>query len=219
MNNETLPREKYISGSGENMTAVELLTIMIGSGMAGMSASKIAQGLLDEADGSLRRISGMTPHELCAVKGIGQAKAVEIASAFTLARMAQKEEINRAFIRTPDDIYNAIRLDIAHLSHEEFWVLYVGADGRLLGRLKVSQGGISGAEVDRRIIFRRAFALGATGIVLCHNHPSGSLVVSDEDIRVTQSLGKACGILGFSLIDHVVVSALSYVSFAQRGIL
>lgn len=219
MNKEMLPREKFIISSGENMTALELLTIMIGSGMAGMSATKIAEMLLEESGGSLKRISEMTPHELCAVKGIGQAKAVEIASAFALSRMAQKEEVNSLYLRTPDDIYNAVRFDIAHLCYEEFWVLYLSADSRLLGKLKVSQGGICDAEVDRRIIFRRAFAFGATALVFCHNHPSGSLNISDEDVRITQSLSKACSILGFSLVDHVVVSRDGYVSFAQRGIL
>ncbi|MDD4819915.1 MAG: DNA repair protein RadC [Flavobacteriales bacterium] len=219
MTKTMLPREKYMSTDGENMTAVELLTIMIGSGMAGMSASQIAMSLLEEAGGSLLRVSQMTPYELCTVKGIGQAKAVEIAAAFTISRMAQKEEFKSLYIRTPDDIYNALKADIAHLSYEEFWVLYVGADSRLLGRLKVSQGGISGAEVDRRIIFRRAFALGASGVILAHNHPSGSLVVSDEDVRITQSLKNACKLLGFSLVDHVVVAVSGYVSFVQRGIL
>lgn len=213
------PREKLSSYGADVLSAEELLTIMIGSGTSGLSAQAIAHLLLEYAGGSLRRVSEMTPAELRSVKGIGQATAVSISAAFELARRAERESISSPFINSPEDIYNALKTDVAHLDHEEFWALHISSSGRLLSRQKVSQGGLSSASVDQRMIFRQCYALGSSSIALCHNHPSGSLAVSDKDVEITHVFEKSCRILGFSLMDHVIIARGTYVSLLQRGLL
>ena len=118
-----------------------------------------------------------------------------------------------------EDIFDAIRAEIAHLNHEEFWVLHLAASGKLLSKQKVSQGGLSGATVDQRMIFRRAYGLGTDSIILCHNHPSGSLSISQEDIRITQAIRNSCALLGFRLTDHLVIAGAEFTSMAERGLL
>lgn len=117
----------------------------------------------------------MTPAELRSVKGIGQATAVSISAAFELARRAERESISSPFINSPEDIYNALKTDVAHLNHEEFWALHISSSGRLLSRQKVSQGGLSSASVDQRMIFRQCYALGSSSIALV-SQPSFRLV-------------------------------------------
>ena len=106
-----------------------------------------------------------------------------------------------------------------HLDHEEFWALHLAPSGKILMRQRVSQGGFSAAAIDQRMIFRRAYALGSEAIILSHNHPSGSLSVSPQDIRATQEIHSACRLLGFRLADHVIFVPGGYISLAERGLL
>lgn len=213
------PREKLAFSGPESLSDEELLTIVIGSGTSGLSARQIAAGLLEYASGSLSRLAGMIPTELCTVKGVGQATAVEIAACFEIARRAGRESATAPLIKCPEDIFEAMRAEMTHLNHEEFWVLHLAASGKLLFKQKVSQGGLSGATVDQRMIFRRAYGLGTDSIILCHNHPSGSLSISQEDIRITQAIRNSCALLGFRLTDHLVIAGAEFTSMAERGLL
>ena len=213
------PREKFVSCGPESLSDKELLAILIGSGTAGLSAHQIAAGLLDYTSGSLARIAAMSPGELCSVKGIGQATAIEIGACFEIARRAARETNESPVIRTAQDVFTALEPEMRHLDHEEFWVLHLAPSGKILMRQRVSQGGFSAAAIDQRMIFRRAYALGSEAIILCHNHPSGSLSVSPQDIRATQEIHSACRLLGFRLADHVIFVPGGYISLAERGLL
>ena len=210
------PREKFVSCGPESLSDQELLAILI---TAGLSAHQIAAGLLDYTSGSLARIAAMSPGELCSVKGIGQATAIEIGACFEIARRAARETNESPVIRTAQDVFTALEPEMRHLDHEEFWVLHLAPSGKILMRQRVSQGGFSAAAIDQRMIFRRAYALGSEAIILCHNHPSGSLSVSPQDIRATQEIHSACRLLGFRLADHVIFVPGGYISLAERGLL
>lgn len=204
------PREKMALCGAENLSDEELLTLLIGSGTSGLSAREIAAALLEYASGSLSRIASMPPAEMCTIKGLGQATALEIAAGFELSRRALREIHAAPYIKGPQDIFQALRAETAHLDHEEFWALYLSASGKLLARQRISQGGLSAAAIDQRIIFRRAYALSADAIALCHNHPSGSLSVSPADIEATRAIARSCALLGFRLTDHIVIAGDDY---------
>ena len=214
------PREKLALSGAETLSDEELLTILIGSGTGGLSARQIAGGLLDAASGSLARLAGMLPGELSAVKGIGQATAVEIAACFEIARRAARETGESCpMVRSAQDAYRAMESEMRHLDHEEFWALHLSTNGRILFKQRVSQGGLSAAAVDQRMIFRRAYAWGTDALILCHNHPAGSLAVSQQDLRITQEIKNACALLGFRLQDHLVFVPGDYISLEERGLL
>lgn len=213
------PREKLAIQGPETLSDEELLTILIGSGTGGLSARQIACGLLEYASGSLARLANMLPGELCAVKGIGQATAVEIAACFEMARRAARQSVEAETVRSAQDVYRAMESEMRHLDHEEFWVMHLSGAGKILAKQRVSQGGLSAAAVDQRMIFRRAYALGTDALVLCHNHPGGSWSVSPEDLRITREIKNACALLGFELRDHLIFVPGDYISLEERGLL
>lgn len=213
------PREKLVLNGAEALSDEELLTILIGSGTSGLSARQIAAGLLEYVGGSLARLAVLTPAELGSVKGIGQATAVEIAACFEIARRAARESAGTCTVRTAQDVYRAMESEMRHLDHEEFWVLHLSSSGKILFKQRVSQGGLNSAAIDQRMIFRRAYALGTDALVLCHNHPSGSLSVSSDDLRATREIKKSCALLGFRLQDHVIFAPGDYTSLEERGLL
>ncbi|MBQ1276570.1 MAG: DNA repair protein RadC [Flavobacteriales bacterium] len=212
MDKKSTDREKFINVGADAATDEDLLSMICGS-------SKIAAQLMEEAAGSLRRVVTMSASELCGIKGIGRVKASEIAAAFEIYRRAQNEVNIRPFIHCAEDVFTSMVADIGMLSHEELWVVYVGVSKRMLARKRISQGGLNGTEADRRIIFRYAYALGAQELYLCHNHPSGSLAVSDADVQMTHQIAKACVLLGFRLADHVVITSSSYMSMRERNLI
>jgi DNA repair protein RadC len=153
-------------------------------------------------------------------KGIGEAKAISIVAALELGRRRRVEEaVELVKITSSKVIFELMQPIIGELPHEEFWIVYLNNSNKVITKTQLSKGGITGTVVDIRIAFKMALEIGATSIVLCHNHPSGSLKPSEADKQITQKLKRAGESLEITILDHVIITETSYFSFVDQGIL
>jgi len=153
-------------------------------------------------------------------KGIGEAKAISIIAALELGRRRRGEEaLERIKIDSCGSVFNLMQPIIGDLNHEEFWIIYLNNSNKILHKSQVSKGGITGTIVDVRIVFKNALEMGATAIILSHNHPSGKLKPSKFDRKLTQKLKNAGESLDIKVLDHLIVTQDGYFSFNNEGIL
>ena len=152
-------------------------------------------------------------------KGIGEAKAISIMAAMELGRRRRAEEaIELKKITSSKTIFELMQPIIGELPHEEFWVLYLNNGNKVLSKSQQGKGGITGTIIDVRLVFKAALELGATALILCHNHPSGNLKPSEADKQITKKLKEAGKHLDIQVLDHVIVGENGYYSFADEEI-
>ena len=212
------PREKYAKNGAVSLSDAELIAILLRTGNASESAVDLAKKVLASSGNSLNTLSGMSLRDLSQIKGIGQAKAISLLTAFEIGKRIRTEKVEqRPQIQSSLDVVNLMQNKIAFLDHEEFWVIYLNNANLILKAVQISKGGITSTEVDTRIVMQEAVVLKATQIILCHNHPSGSVKPSHADILLTEKIRKAAELLDISLIDHVVIHREKYYSFAEDG--
>ena len=212
------PREKMMRTGAANLSNAELLAILLRTGTGQMNVLEVAREILREADGRLTEVAGMSVERLCHVDGIGPGKAVTVAAAFELGkRVAVEDGVDKMpQMDSPHRVYMNMLPQLRDIRHEECWVLFLNHANRLIGKEMVSKGGMDSTFVDKRVILRRALDRKASGIILVHNHPSGSPYPSVEDIRQTRELGKALASCDLHLVDHVIVAGRSYYSFSDE---
>lgn len=214
------PREKYAKNGAVALTDAELIAILLRTGNASDSAVELAKKVLAFSGNSLNTLSGKSLQELSQMKGIGQAKAVSLMTAFEIGKRIQAEKVEqRLQILSSTDVVNLMQDKIAHLEHEEFWAIYLNHANRILNVCQISKGGIASTGVDTRIVLQQAVVNKATQIVLCHNHPSGNVKPSQQDIQVTKRLHKAADIMDLVLVDHIIIHKQQYFSFVEEGLL
>ena len=212
------PREKYARNGAAALSDAELIAILFRTGNASESAVELAKRLLSSSNNSLNELSEKTLHELSEIKGIGQAKAMALLTAFEIGKRIRAEKVEeRPVIQNSMDVVNLMQNKIAYLDHEEFWVIYLNNSNRILDIAQINKGGISSTEVDVRIVMQEAVILKATQIILCHNHPSGSVKPSRADMTLTEKISKAAKIMDIALIDHIIIHKEEYYSFVEEG--
>ncbi|MBR4911386.1 MAG: DNA repair protein RadC [Bacteroidales bacterium] len=212
------PREKYARNGAAALTDAELIAILLRTGNASESAVELAKRLLSSSNNSLNELSEKTLRELSENKGIGQAKAMALLTAFEIGRRVRAEKVKqKPQIQNSMDVVNFMQNKIAYLNHEEFWVLYLNNANLILKTAQISKGGITSTEVDTRIVMQEAVVQKATQLILCHNHPSGSVRPSRADINLTERISKAAKIMDIALVDHIIIHKEKYYSFAEEG--
>ena len=212
------PREKYAKNGAIALSNAELIAILLRTGNESESAVELAKRLLSSSENSLNTLSGKTLRELSEIKGIGQAKAISLLTAFELGRRVRSEIVELSpHIQNSMDVVNLMQAKIAYLNHEEFWVIYLNNANTILKTVQISKGGITSTEVDTRIVMQEAVVLKATQIILCHNHPSGSVKPSKADFQLTEKIRKAAQIMDIALVDHIIIHREKYYSFAEEG--
>lgn len=212
------PREKYAKNGALALSDAELIAILLRTGNPNDSAVELAKKLLAQSGNSLSRLSGKSLRELSDVKGIGQAKAISLLSAFELGKRMRAEKVEECLqIRSSTDVVNLMQDKIADLEHEEFWAIYLNQANRILNTIQISRGGISSTPVDTRIVLQQAVLNKATQFLLCHNHPSGSVKPSRSDIQLTERLQRAAEVMDLVLVDHLIIHRDDYYSFAEDG--
>lgn len=217
---EDRPREKILYKGIFALSDAELIAILIGSGNSNQSAVDLARDVLKLADNNLNKLGKLGIDDLQKLKGIGRAKAINILAALELGRRRKASEINdENIIRSSNDVYTIFNPLLADLKYEEFWLIYLNRSNRVISRLKISQGGISGTITDVRLIMKKALELLASSIIICHNHPSGNKEPSEADKRITAKIKEASGYFDISLLDHLIITDNGYYSFADSGIL
>lgn len=214
------PREKYARNGAASLSDAELIAILFRTGNASESAVELAKRLLSSSNNSLNELSEKTLHELSETKGIGQAKAMALLTAFEIGRRIRAEKVEeKPIIKSSLDVVNLMQNKIAYLDHEELWVIYLNQSSRILGVAQINKGGIASTEVDVRIVLQQAVVKKSTQIILCHNHPSGSIRPSKADIQLTEKTRKAANLLDVMLVDHIIIHRERYFSFVEEGML
>jgi DNA repair protein RadC len=212
------PREKMIRNSAAVLSNAELIAVLLRTGTGKMNALDVAREVLRAADGRLTELADMSVDRLCHVDGIGPGKAVAVAAAFELGRRVAAEDGVEKMpqMDSPRKVYMVMIPLLRDIRHEECWVLFLNHANRLVGKEMISRGGMESTAIDKRIILRRALDRKASGVILVHNHPSGTPYPSVEDIRQTRELGKALASCDLRLVDHVIVSGRSFYSFSDE---
>jgi DNA repair protein RadC len=213
------PREKLRDKGPQALSNAELLAILIGSGTPGVSAVQLMQDVLSDCNNNLNTLGKMTIRQLMDYKGIGEAKAITILAACELGKRRQQEKPEeRPDLGTATRIYNHLHPLMQDLDIEEFWLLLMNQNYRLIKQVRISHGGITETAVDIRIIMREAVLANATILAVGHNHPSGNLKPSKADDELTRNIKQACSIMRIHFLDHVIVTDGSYFSYHEAGI-
>ena len=213
------PREKFLLKGKSTLSDSELLAILIGSGSRNESAVQLCQRILASAENNLNTLGKMSVSQLMQFKGIGEAKAISIAAALELGRRRRAEEaVELKKITSSKAVFDIMQPIIGELPHEEFWVLYLNNSNKVIYKAQLSKGGITGTVVDIRLIFKMAFEQNATGLILSHNHPSGKLIASEADLKITKRIKEAGQTLEIQVLDHLIITENGYLSFQDEGI-
>lgn len=212
------PREKMLDKGASSLSNAELLAIMLRTGTGRNNVLEVAQTLLRRVDGRLDDLAAMSVEVLCETTGIGPSKAVTLAAAFELGRRWFSEEgvAKRSKVSSPKDVFRMMYPLLKGLEYEECWAVYLNNANQCLGKDRLSTGGVDSTVLDSKILIRRACEKKATGVILVHNHPSGSAMPSVADINRTKSIRSALKACEMSLVDHVVIGARNYYSFSDE---
>ncbi|MDR0766212.1 MAG: DNA repair protein RadC [Odoribacteraceae bacterium] len=215
------PREKMVAKGVFSLSTNELLAILLRSGRGGESALDVARHLLADCNNDLNVMARWGVRDFTSrYKGVGVAKAASIVAAFELARRREASSGDTPPALTSSrEIYNFLRPRLGDLEREEFWVLMLNNACRLKSCERLFSGGIDSTTVDLRVLFARALEEKSHLLVVAHNHPSGNLRPSEQDTSLTRRISKGASTLDMTLLDHLIVCASGYYSFADEGIL
>lgn len=210
------PREKAIYFGVDSLTNVELIALLLGNGTKKYDVLKIAEDLLKKSAG-LSRIMDMGYRDLRQIKGIGKAQALRILACFTIVKrsLTPKEGM---IVRSPDSLVDYLKMEIGASNQECFYCVFLDKKRQICGLRKCFVGNLQECSVDQNAIFKEALQLGAYGIILVHNHPSGNLQPSSADFQLTQKFMQGGSILGIQIIDHIIVTNNSFYSMASRKV-
>lgn len=214
------PREKLLQKGKGSLSDSELLAIIMGSGNRGESAVELARKILISVNNNWHQLSLLSVKDLMKFKGIGEAKAISITSALEIGRRKSGQEIpEKPIIGNSNDAYLLLKNQLSDLRTEEFWAIFLNNSNKVIHLSQLTQGGISQSVVDVRVLFKTALDHFSTGVIIAHNHPSGSLKPSREDLNITQKIKEAGNTLSIQLLDHLIITQDSYFSFSDSGLL
>ena len=214
------PREKMLQKGRSTLSDAELIAILIGSGNRNESAVALSQRILASIENNLNELGKLSIRNLTGFKGLGNAKAISIIAALELGRRRREEDVlEKKKITSSNSVFELMQPLIGELPHEEFWIVYLNNSNKVLQKTQLSKGGITGTLVDIRIVLKNALQLGAVGIILVHNHPSGTLQPSLADKQLTQKIKTAGESLDIKVLDHIIITEKAYFSFADDNLL
>ncbi|MDT0607917.1 RadC family protein [Croceitalea rosinachiae] len=218
--NDDKPREKLAQKGRLTLSDAELIAILIGSGSREESAVQLSKRILASVNNNLNDLGKLSIKQLMKFKGIGEAKAITIASALEIGRRRRGEDVEEIKkITSSKTAFELLQPVIGELPHEEFWIVYLNNSNKVLHKEQLSKGGITGTLVDVRLVLKHAIEHNAIGLLLAHNHPSGTLKPSTADKQITQKLKSAAKALDIKVLDHLIITQKAYFSFADQEIL
>ncbi|GGW69018.1 DNA repair protein RadC [Winogradskyella epiphytica] len=214
------PREKLRDKGKSALSDAELIAILIGSGNREESAVALCKRIYASVDNNLNALGKLTLSQLMEFKGIGEAKAITITAALELGRRRRLEDVRQLDkITSSSAVFDLMQPVLGELPHEEFWILYLNNSNKVIQKNQLSKGGITGTLVDVRLVLKTALEVGAVALILCHNHPSGTLKPSQADKDITQKLKRAAQSLDISVLDHLIITESAYYSFADENLM
>lgn len=215
---DDMPREKLLNLGASVLSNAELIAILIGSGSRELNAVELCRIILKNNDNSLDKLAQLTINDLKQYKGIGEAKAITIASALELGRRRQNSKpLEKTKITCSNDAFSFLHPFMMDLQHEEFWLLCLNKKNEVIKHCQISKGGKDATIADPKVIFKSALDHQATGIIIAHNHPSGNNSPSNADIKLTQKIKQGGELLSMPLLDHIIYTNNNYYSFADEN--
>lgn len=214
------PREKALRHGIRSLSDTELLAIIFGGGLPGVSVVEMARAILRDCDGRVDMLARLSMNELMSkYKGVGPAKAVSLAAAFELGRRNREQSASNEdpLIRSSADVVNLMSPLLEALDYEEFWVLMLSRANRVTYRRLISQGGTAATVVDVKLLLKRAIDCLAESMILVHNHPSGNPQPSGEDDVLTRRIADGAKLLGIRVLDHVIIARQKSYSYQDNG--
>ena len=214
------PREKLKFRGRRHLTDAELIAVTIGSGSKNETSVELSQRILNAYGNDLSLLGNASIPDLAKFYGMGEAKALAIIAALELGR--RKAEIttkHRKKVRGSKEAFNVLQPALADLNQEEFWILMLDAANGAINKVMISRGGRAGTMADPKVIFKKALDYDAAYIILAHNHPSGNLKPSDDDIRLTWKLAAAGQTMDLPVVDHLIITSTTYLSMADEGLM
>lgn len=217
---EDRPREKMLQNGSRSLSDAELIAILIGSGNLEETAVELSRRILASTGNSLNELGRKDIEFLKQFKGIGEAKAISIVAALEIGKRRKEADVfAKKKITGSKDAADYFMPLLGDLNHEEFWILMLDRGNKIKDNFRISQGGISGTVIDVRIILKAAIEKQASSIILCHNHPSGTMQASDADLKITRKIADAAKIMDITVLDHIIIGNNKYLSLADEGIL
>jgi DNA repair protein RadC len=217
---EDRPREKLLINGARSLSDAELIAILIGSGNLNETAVELSRRILTSVNNNLNELGRKSIETLKNFNGIGEAKAITIVAAMELGKRRKDAEVfGKNKITCSKDAADFFMPLLGDLNHEEFWIMLLNRGNKIIDHFMISQGGLSGTVIDVRIILKRSIEKLASSVILCHNHPSGTMQASDADLKITKKISEAAKLMDISVLDHVIIGQNHYLSFADEGIL
>lgn len=216
---EDRPREKYRTKGPEALSDTDLIAILLRSGNNEETAIMLSQRILQAFDNDLCKLSCCSYKQLMEFKGVGDTKAITLMAAFELGKRKHHRKTKFTSIHNSGDADKAIRFELHDLKHEEFWILLLDHQNRVLNKYKASQGGLTNTSVDMRLIIKEAMIHSATQMIIAHNHPSGSLSPSKQDLHITDKIKRGLKMVDIELLDHLIITYDDYFSLADHGLI
>lgn len=214
------PREKMLLLGSLVLSEAELIAILIRSGTKNESAVELSKRILHSVNNNLNELGKLNVKDLIKFNGIGEAKALSIVSALELGRRRNSSSMMiKETVASSADIFEVFHPLLSDLKHEEFWILLLNRANKIIKRQKISTGGVSGTVADLKLIFKTAIDNLASSLILCHNHPSGTLKPSEADVQLTKKCKESGKLLDIVVLDHVIIADKNYFSFADEGII
>jgi len=214
------PREKLLLKGKSALSDAELMAILLRSGDRKKSAVDLAKDILDTASNNLIELSKFRIDDFLKFKGIGEAKALSIISALELGRRRRGAEVlQKEKITSSKDVFDLFQSIMEDYKYESFWILLLNRANKIIKKIQVSDGGISGTVADPKRIFKHSIENEASGIILCHNHPSGNIKPSEADIKLTKKIKDGGALLDINVLDHIIIGEENYFSFADENML
>jgi DNA repair protein RadC len=215
---EERPRERLIKFGEDALSAQELLQVILGRGIAGESVAVTAQKLLSQF-GSLQKLAEASIEELSSIKGIGLAKATQIKAVFEIGRRVSTQTLSYKSkeLNDPKKVYQLIKSKLKDYHKEHFYIIPINS--RNYSIAEVSVGSLNASIVHPREVFAEAIKNKAASVIFAHNHPTGNLEPSEEDLEITKRLVDSGKILGIEVIDHIIVTKNNFFSFRAQGLI
>ncbi|MDE7437973.1 MAG: DNA repair protein RadC [Muribaculaceae bacterium] len=215
---EDRPREKALKYGCGVLSTPDLWAIILRTGTVGKPITEICRDVMRECNGKLRELERLSHEQVLKVKGLGQAKALQIEAVMELVRRYTREGIGQRFkITASKDIYTLMREEIGNLPHEEIWAIYLNQRNEVVHYMKITQGSAVASIFDIKKILKEALLRDAQGLAMCHNHPSGNLNPSIQDDQITQKMREGAKAMDLRFLDHVIVTSGGYYSYNDQG--